>query len=142
MKKNRKQAELHIVPIKSQTHYEFAKTLPKHPSRLLLIGNSQLSGKSTVLYNLLGKRFPFLKFYKKENIYACVPTIHFDKMWHRLGLSKENFSDKWDTDWIDMIVGKVNSRKIPFLIIFDDVIPLPGGTKANQAFWELYTKGR
>ena len=62
---------------------------------------------------MLGKRFPYFKFYGPENIYAMVPTVHLDKRWDRLGLKKENFSDKWDADWIDMVVGKVNDKKIP-----------------------------
>ena len=74
-----KPAELHIEPIKSQKHYKFSKSIPKHPARLLLIGSSQLSGKTTVFLNMLGKRFPYYKFYRPENIYAMVPTIHLDK---------------------------------------------------------------
>ena len=41
-----------------------------------------------------------------------------------------------------MVVSKVNDRKVPSLAIFDDIIPIPGGRKANHPFWELYTKGR
>ena len=137
-----KPAELHIEHIKSQKSYMFAKTIPQHPARLLLIGSSQLSGKTTVFLNLLGKRFPFKKFYGKENIYCMVPTIHHDKRWHKLGLDKENFSDKWDPDWITEVVGKVNDRKVPSLFIFDDIIPIGGGEAKNQPFYELFTKGR
>ena len=89
-----KEAKLHIEPVKSQKHYDFSETLPKHPSRVLLIGSSQLSGKTTVFLNMLGKRFPYKKFYEPDNIYAMVPTIHIDKQWHKLGLKKTNFSDK------------------------------------------------
>ena len=129
-----KEAELHIEPIKSQTSYAFSKSIPKHPARLLLIGASQLNGKTTVFLNMLGKRFPYLKFYTPENIYAMVPTIHLDKRWHKIGLKKENFAEKWDPDWIKMVVSKVNDKKVPSLCIFDDIVPIPGGRKANNPF--------
>ena len=136
---NGKPVELHIEPIKSQKHYEFSKSIPHHPSRLLLIDSSQLPH---CFINMLRKRFPYLKFYSPEKIYVIVHTVNMDKRWDKLGLKKENFSDKWDADWINMVVGKVNDKKVPFLAIFDDIVPIHGEQKKNQPFWELYIKGR
>lgn len=48
-----REAELHIEIIKSQKHYKFSKSIPKHPTRLLFINNSQLSGKTTMFFNML-----------------------------------------------------------------------------------------
>ena len=71
-----------------------------------------------------------------------VHTIKLDKRWHKLGLNKENFTEKWDPDWIEKIKSKINSKKVPSLIIFDDIIPIPGGRAQNEAFESLYTRGR
>ena len=36
-------------------------------------------------------------------------TIHLDEHWKQLGLKKENFSDKWNVEWIESMVAKVNA---------------------------------
>lgn len=69
-------------------------------------------------------------------------TVHIDKQWHRLGLKKENFLDKWDAYWIDDIVEKVNNKKVSSLAIFDDIVSILGRQNANQPLWELYMKKR
>lgn len=138
-----KKLNYEIEPIKGQKTFKFSETLPEHPSRVLFIGPSQLSGKTTVLLNLLNrKKFPFYKFYHPRNIYIICPTINHDHRWKDMDLKKENIIDKWDIDFIKKVEKKVNKKKYPSLLIVDDTIPLPGGRSNKEDFWAIFTKGR
>ncbi len=131
-----------IIPVKGQKTYTFADTLPQHPSRMLLVGQSQLSGKSTVLFSLLSKRFPYFTFYGADNIYVICPTIYDDHRWKKFKIKTENISIEWDMEFIDMIKEKVSKRKTPTLLICDDVIPLKGTKRDNEPFAAIFTRGR
>jgi len=131
-----------IDPIKGQKTYTFADTLPPHPSRMLLVGASQLSGKSTVLFSLLSKRFPYFTFYGADNIYIICPTIYDDHRWKNYKLNIDNISTEFDNDFISMIEEKVSKNKKPSLLICDDVIPIKGSNKENEPFYSIFTRGR
>ena len=79
------------------------------PMRLLICGRSQLSGKTTVILNLLANPdFPYHKMFKGENIHI-VSNNQLD--------NKELLYDQMEQDFMEEIeLGKPANR----LIIFDD----------------------
>ena len=131
-----------IIPLKGQKTYTFADTIPQHPSRMLLVGASQLSGKSTVLFSLLSKRFPYATFYGADNIFIICPTIYHDHRWKKFKINIKNISTEWDMEFVEKIQAHVEKTKRPSLLICDDVIPLPGTKKSNQPFEAIFTRGR
>jgi len=137
-----KDVDFSIAPLKGQKTYTFADTLPSHPSRMLLVGASQLSGKSTVLFSLLSKRFPYFTFYGSDNIYVICPTIRHDHRWRNFKIKTSNISEEWSMDFIEKVQEKVEKSKRPSLLICDDVIPLQGTKKDNAPFEAIFTRGR
>jgi len=131
-----------ILPLKGQKTFTFADTLPQHPARMLLVGQSQLSGKSTVLFSLLSKRFPYFTFYGADNIYVISPTIWDDHRWRKFKINTKNISTEWDMEFIEKIREKVEKNKKPSLLICDDIIPLQGTKKDNAPFSAIFTRGR
>jgi len=131
-----------IIPLKGQKTYTFADTIPQHPCRMLLVGQSQLSGKSTVLFSLLSKRFPYFTFYGADNIYVICPTIYHDHRWRKFKINVKNISTEWDMDFIDHIQESIEKSKRPSLLICDDIIPLKGTKKDNAPFEAIFTRGR
>ena len=131
-----------IEPLRGQKTYTFSDTLPSHPARMLLVGASQLSGKTTVLFSLLSKRFPFFTFYGSDNIYVICETIFDDHRWRNFKLRMDNISSKWDPKFISMIEEKVSENKKPSLLICDDIIPIQGTQRDNEPFYSVFTRGR
>ena len=134
--------EFKIIPLQGQKTYKFADTLPEHPCRMILVGASQLSGKSTVLFSLLSKKFPYFTFYGADNIYVICPTIYDDHRWRNFKLNVDNIRVEWDNKFIQEIEEKVSKNKKPSLLICDDIIPIQGTRRDNEPFHAVFTRGR
>ena len=139
---NKDETDFAIIPLKGQKTYTFADTLPQHPSRMLLVGASQLSGKSTVLFSLLSKRFPYFTFYGADNIFVICPTIRHDHRWRKFKINVDNISEEWDMEFIEKLKERIEKRKRPTLLICDDIIPIKGTKRDNEPFEAIFTRGR
>ena len=128
-----KQYQILKIKDKTDSYYTEVPGLFDVPMRLLVCGRSQLSGKTTIILNLLANPdFPYHKMYKGENIYIVSNNKldnKLDMLANRLDIPDGNIT-MYDEDYLDLLyqtmeqefieeveMGKPKNR----LIIFDDV---------------------
>jgi hypothetical protein len=104
------------------------------PSKLLVIGKSLLSGKSSLVINLLARPEFYKDLIKPEHIYIVSPTLHQEK-WQKLinylGIPPENLYNSYDPteiqDLYDMVkedfeeMKAAGERPPQRVVIFDDL---------------------
>lgn len=127
------------------------------PFRLLVVGKSQLSGKSNIVINLLLRDEFYNKDFDGENIYIVSPSIHSDAKLKKLvevkGIPSENLFDVYDEEVIKKLYKNieddyndaVSSKEKPknTLILFDD-ISYNGDLKSKQhgIINKIFSNGR
>lgn len=120
------------VKDKSDSYYTKMERIFDLPMRLIIVGKSQLSGKSTVILNLLLRNKYYRGKWKPENIWIVSPNKMDNKLKilsEELDIPEQNRMS-FDEDTIDALydileeeaVSRVESKKKPdnSLIIFDD----------------------
>lgn len=104
------------------------------PSKLLVIGKSLLSGKSSLVINLLARSEFYKDLIKPEHIYIVSPTLHQEK-WQKLinylDIPPENLYDSYDPTEIQTLYDMVKEefeemkaqgeRPPQRVVIFDDL---------------------
>ena len=74
------QNKLTIDPINDTTDKDFiTHTLFNLPMRIAIVGKSQLSGKTSLLINLIAKDEGYKALFLPENIFIVSPSIHTEK---------------------------------------------------------------
>lgn len=104
------------------------------PSKLLVIGKSLLSGKSSLIINLLARPEFYKDLIKPEYIYIVSPTLHqekWQKLINHLDIPQENLYNSYNTDEMqdlyDMVKEEFEEMKAQGerppqrVIIFDDL---------------------
>tara|TARA_E500000318_G_scaffold69897_1_gene64677 strand:+ start:19205 stop:19930 length:726 start_codon:yes stop_codon:yes gene_type:complete len=121
------------VKDKSDTYYTKIDKIFDLPFRLLINGKSQLSGKTTIILNLLLRNAYYRDKFEGENIFIVSNNKLDNKLkilMEQKDIPKENFM-KYDEDELEILydqleeefLEEVNDKKKPSnrLIIFDDV---------------------
>ena len=113
------------------------------PMRILVVGKSMLSGKSTVVGNMLCRPYDDEdlagnQFYKNdfegENIYVISPSVNVDKKWQSIVAGKDiptgNIYSEYDEEALERLYDKLemehydeeaSGKHEQKLVIFDDV---------------------
>lgn len=126
-----------IYPMKD--NYKKYKIIKKDlfdmPFRLLIIGKSELSGKSNLIGNLLLRDNFYKDMFKPENIYIICQSENIDHKWkvmiEQLEIPESNVCQNYDEDYLEALYElikeeyeeAIENKKQPQhnLIIFDDV---------------------
>ena len=146
--------DIYKVKDKDEKHYIIKDKLSSLPCRILIVGKSQLSGKTNLLINLLcrdGKNF-YKNDFKGENIYLVSASIgtdnKLDKLINFKEIPDENLVNGYDEETLKEIYQEVEQKhkeepKDHFLIILDDV-SFSGGLKAklNGIISRIFSNGR
>lgn len=122
------------------------------PARVLLIGRSQLAGKSTFLLNLMMRPEFWGKQFEPEDVFVVSPSFgvdpKLDLLKRQLGIPEANTTKQYTEAWIRAIYGLVRERsekntKRHFCLILDDCSGA-GNLVAhhNGALSEIFTAGR
>ena len=147
---------LEILKVKdsNEKHYIKKDKISSLPARILIVGKSQLSGKTNLLINLLCREGP--NFYKNdfegENIYLISASIgtddKLDKLINFKEIPDENLVNGYDEDILTEIYEEVQNKfkenhKTHSLIILDDV-SFSGGLKKklNGIIARIFSNGR
>jgi hypothetical protein len=152
-----KKLQIFKVKDKAESFYTKKDTIFDIPMRLLVVGKSQLSGKSNLLVNLLLRDEYYNKDFKGEDIYIVSPSVDTDDKLKKLVDVKEipeaNLMPDFDEDVIMELYkileeeyreavdeGEKPSNK---LIVFDD-ISYKGDLKKkkNGIVAKLFSNGR
>jgi len=109
------------------------------PFKLAIVGKSQLSGKTTIILNLLLRKKYYRNYFKGENIYI-ISNNNVDKklkiLMEELEIPESNFMP-FDEDVLEALYDNLEEeheeekKKIQKLIIFDDVA-YSNGLKGSQ----------
>lgn len=142
---------------KNESYYVNKFPLADLPLRCLIIGRSQMSGKSTFLTNLLLN--PHKEFYsgdfEGQNIFIFSSTKDIDQKIQKIikQFDVENVFDKYDDDIVEAIYKLVqddflkrtseNKKPKNYLLIFDDIAS-SGAFKVgkNKMIDEIFSRGR
>lgn len=125
------------------------------PAKILVIGRSQLSGKSTWIFNALGRPEFYGNDFKGEDIYICSPSVNTEKFKKFIKLKKipeENIFDTYDNEIMlelydiikeDFLENKEDGKFKNYFILFDDV-GFSGSLrdKKNLATDKIFCNGR
>ena len=143
------------VKDKDEKYYIKKDMVSSLPARILIIGKSQLSGKTNLLINLLcreSKNF-YKDDFKGENIYLVSGSLDgtddkLDKLILFKEIPDENLVSGYDEETLKEIYHEVEQKhkeepKDHFLIILDDV-SFSGGLKAklNGIISRIFSNGR
>ena len=125
------------------------------PMRLLLIGKSQLSGKSTLMINLVAQDWGYKNIFKPENIYIVSPSIKtekFRKFISYMEIPEENLFNEYDEENLNTLYELLktdhesNEEKEHKLIILDDVAYSgklsSSGSKSENIMDKLFSNSR
>lgn len=128
------------------------------PFRMLIVGKSELSGKSNFIGNiLLNKDLPYHDKFEGENIYIICPSSNLDYKWQVMiqekDIPSENIINEYDESLLEQLyklfeedfIEHINNREKPphRLLIFDDMSF--GGNlknKSNGVISKLFCNGR
>ena len=146
--------EIFKVKDKDEKHYIKKDKLSSLPARILIVGKSQLSGKTNLLINLLCREGPnfYKNDFKGENIYLVSASIgtddKLDKLINFKEIPDENLVSGYDEELLKEIYQEIEEKhkeepKDHFLIILDDV-SFGGGLKAklNGIISRIFSNGR
>jgi hypothetical protein len=110
------------------------------PFRIAIVGKSQLSGKTTIILNLLLRKKYYRNYFKGNDIYI-ISNNNVDKklsiLMENLEIPESNFMN-FDPDLLDALYDNLEEeheqekKKLHKLIIFDDVAYVSGGLKGSQ----------
>jgi len=149
--------DLVIFPMSDKTYDVKKDLLFNLPMRLLICGKSQLSGKTTLIANLLARKQFYKDDFKSQNIYIISPSAKTDEKWVKLieyrEIPEENIFDSYDEsemkvlykfledDYNDAIENEEEPQQK--LIIFDDVA-YSGDlhSKKNKTIDKIANQGR
>ena len=153
-----KKLQIYKVRDKAESFYTKKDTIFDLPMRLLIVGKSQLSGKSNLLVNLLLRDEYYNKDFDGDDIYIVSPSVDTDDKLKKLVDVKEipehNLMETFDEDVIKELYkmledeyreavanGEKPSNK---LIVFDDISYsglLKKNTKGN-ILSKIFSNGR
>lgn len=152
-----KTLEIYKVKDEAETYYTKKDLIFDVPMRLLIVGKSQLSGKSNILVNLLLRNEFYMNDYIGENIFIVSPSITNDDKLKKLikvkDIPEENLFIEYDEDVLKELYkvlqdeyeeAKANKDKPQNkLIIFDDM-SYAGALKAKQhgIINKMFSNGR
>ena len=127
------------------------------PFRLLIVGKSQLSGKSNILVNLLLRDEFYNKDFDGENIFLVSPSIKNDEKLKKIikikEIPEENLFTDYDEDTLDAVYQMLQDeyeeavankeKPVNKLIIFDDM-SYNGALKSKQhgVINKIFSNGR
>jgi hypothetical protein len=127
------------------------------PSRLLIVGKSELSGKSNLIANLLLRDKFYKSYYKPENIFIICKSSNLDQKWRtiiqELDIEKMNIMNNFNENKLEALYEvikeeyeqNIEAKKKPehYLFIFDDM-SYGGDLKAsnNGIISKLFCNGR
>jgi len=127
------------------------------PFRLLIVGKSQLSGKSNILVNLLLRDEFYNKDFDGENIFLVSPSIKNDEKLKKIikikEIPEENLFTEYDEETLDAVYQMLQDeyeeavankeKPVNKLIIFDDM-SYNGALKAKQhgIINKIFSNGR
>lgn len=142
---------------KNEKHRISMKPLFDIPFRILVIGKSQMSGKTNFIGNLLLRDNFYKKFFDGDNIYIISPSARKDDKWktiiEQLDIPSQNIFKQYNemelsdlyNDISDDFQERINDNLKPenVLIIFDD-ISYKGDLKKyqNGVISEIFCNGR
>lgn len=127
---DKKEIQIQAINDTSDKHMINHKQLFNLPMRLLIIGKSQLSGKTTLLVNLIAQNWGYKDLFKPDNIFIISPSVKtekLDKLVKYLEIPKDNLFDDYDETRIDVLYDTLKEEhestedKEHKLLIFDDV---------------------
>jgi len=136
MDSKKKKLQIYKVKDKNEKHYTKKDILSDIPFRMLIVGKSQLSGKTNFLCNILGQENFYKNDFKKgENIFLISASLNNDnklqKLIQCLDIEHTNLYDTFDENIIEALYEmiqeefeeKVRNNQKPdnYLIIFDDM---------------------
>lgn len=152
-----KNLQIYKVKDNADTYYTKKDLTFDLPFRLLIVGKSQLSGKSNIVINFLLRDEFYNKDFKGENIYIVSPSLHSDEKLKKLVEIKEipehNLFTEYDEEALNMlyeIIEKeyneaVENKEKPknTLILFDDM-SYNGSLKSKQhgIINKIFSNGR
>lgn len=137
----------------------FASKVVEHPVwtlplRLLVVGKSQLSGKTSFVANLLLRKRWYKGQWKGEDIYIVCPSTKLDSKWAtmqtELDIPPENVLHSYDEDALETLYNTIQAKhekggkeQRHRLIIFDD-LSYSGAlkNKVHGAMARLFCNGR
>jgi hypothetical protein len=100
-----KNLEIYKVKDKAETYYTKKDIIFDLPFRLLIVGKSQLSGKSNIVINLLLRDEFYNKDFDGEDIYIVSPSMSTDAKLKKLievkEIPEENLFHTYDEDVLD-----------------------------------------
>ena len=156
-KKKQKEPKILKVIDKNENNYISKFPLSDLPLRCLIIGRSQVSGKSTLLTNILlnpNKEF-YAKDFKGENIFIFSGSLGIDQKMEKIikQLDIHNVFNSYDEKMVEAIYQLVEEdfmeqtsqgkKANHFLIIFDDIASSGAFTnKKHKMVNEIFSKGR
>jgi hypothetical protein len=152
-----KTLSIYKVKDEGESYYTKKDTIFDLPMRLLIIGKSQLSGKSNLLTNLLLRDEFYNKDFDGENIFLVSPSISNDEKLKKIikikEIPEENLFMEYDEDILKELYkmlqeeyeeAKANGEKPKNkLIIFDDA-SYDGGLKSKKhgIINKIFSNGR
>lgn len=156
---NDKLKKLQILKVKdkNETHYKPKDVISDIPLRLLVVGKSQLSGKTNFLVNILCRKEFYLDDFEGQNIYIISGSIGNDNKLTKLvdckDIDHQNLFKTYDEELMEALYemieedyeARINNNMKPqeFLIIFDDMSS--SGIFKNATFGiinKMFSNGR
>jgi hypothetical protein len=129
-----KELQIYKVKDNADTYYTDKDVIFNVPFRLLIVGKSQLSGKSNIVINLLIRPEFYGKDFEGENIYIVSPSIRSDEKLKKLievkEIPEQNLFEEYDeetlkilyelieTNYNEAVANKEKPKNT--LILFDD----------------------
>jgi hypothetical protein len=133
------------VKDKSDSYYTEIPGWFSLPPRLLFIGKSQYSGKTTCLLNALLRDNMFGPHYKGENIYIISPSLETDEKLKKLIdfknippinlipiMDEEILKELWDKFQADYLEAVEEKKKPPNVIVIFDDVSASGSLKSKK----------
>ena len=132
---NKKKFNIYKVKDKNEKHYTPKETISDLPARILIVGKSQLSGKTNFLCNILAQKNFYFDDYKGENIFLISNSVKNDNKLQKLiecmEIDHTNIYSDFDEDLMEAIYDMIQEEfeeavdkgKTPenYLFIFDDM---------------------
>jgi len=152
-----KTLEIYKVKDEADKYYTKKDLIFDIPFRLLIVGKSQLSGKSNILVNLLLRDEFYNKDFDGENIFLVSPSIKNDEKLKKIikikEIPEENLFTEYDEETLDAVYQMLQDeyeeavankeKPVNKLIIFDDM-SYNGALKAKQhgIINKIFSNGR